>query len=172
MLTSDGTRDGGGMADLVLDNDEEPYLGGITYSVMPPGKRFRGMEQMSGGEKTVASLALLFALHSFHPAPFFVLDEVDAALDAKNVFRVSNYIRYVALFLMCMYVGPLLIVDLCCSRRAHEDKLQCLVISLKDSFYEKADGLVGVYKDKATQCSGTLTLDLTQYAASEAAHTS
>ena len=93
MLTSDGSRDSGGMADLVLDNEEEPYLGGITYSVMPPGKRFRGMEQMSGGEKTVASLALLFALHSFRPAPFFVLDEVDAALDAKNVFRVSNYIR-------------------------------------------------------------------------------
>ena len=49
------------------------------------------------------------------------------------------------------------------SRRAREDNLQCLVISLKDSFYEKADALVGVFKDKATQRSGTLTLDLTQY---------
>ena len=50
-----------------------------------------------------------------------------------------------------------------CSRRAREDNLQCLVISLKDSFYEKADALVGVFKDKAMQRSGTLTLDLTQY---------
>jgi structural maintenance of chromosome 1 len=43
---------------------------------MPPSKRFTDMEQLSGGEKTMAALALLFAIHSFHPAPFFVLDEV------------------------------------------------------------------------------------------------
>lgn len=49
------------------------------------------------------------------------------------------------------------------SNRARQDKLQCVVISLKDSFYEKADALVGVYKDKASQRSGTLTLDLRQY---------
>lgn len=98
MLTSDVSRETtgattGGVAELTLENEDEPYLSGITYTVMPPGKRFRGMEQMSGGEKTVASLVLLFALHSFRPAPFFVLDEVDAALDAKNVFRIANYIR-------------------------------------------------------------------------------
>jgi hypothetical protein len=48
---------------------------------------------VSGGEKTVAALALLFAIHSFRPSPFFVLDEVDAALDATNVARVAHYIR-------------------------------------------------------------------------------
>jgi len=46
---------------------------------MPTGKRFVEMEQLSGGEKTMAALALLFSIHSFHPAPFFVLDEVSAA---------------------------------------------------------------------------------------------
>ena len=49
---------------------------------MPPGKRFAEMEALSGGEKTMAALALLFAIHSFHPAPFFVLDEVSFQIRA------------------------------------------------------------------------------------------
>ncbi len=81
---------------------------------------------MSGGEKTVAALALLFAIHSFHPAPFFVLDEVDAALDNVNVNKVSNYIK----------------------SRAQDSGLQCIVISLKETFYTKADALIGIYRDK------------------------
>jgi structural maintenance of chromosome 1 len=71
----------GGNAYLSLDDTEEPYRGGLKFNAMPPMKRFRDMEQLSGGEKTVAALALLFAIHSFRPAPFFVMDEVDAALD-------------------------------------------------------------------------------------------
>lgn len=60
---------------------------------MPPMKRFRDMEQLSGGEKTMAALALLFAIHSYQPSPFFVLDEVDAALDNTNVGRLASYLR-------------------------------------------------------------------------------
>ena len=71
----------GGNAYLSLDDTEEPYKGGLKFNAMPPMKRFRDMEQLSGGEKTVAALSLLFAIHSYHPAPFFVMDEVDAALD-------------------------------------------------------------------------------------------
>ena len=71
----------GGNAYLSLDDTEEPYKGGMKFNAMPPMKRFRDMDQLSGGEKTVAALALLFAIHSYHPAPFFVMDEVDAALD-------------------------------------------------------------------------------------------
>ena len=51
---------------------------------MPPSKRFTDMEQLSGGEKTMAALALLFAIHSFHPAPFFVLDEVSFLIFASE----------------------------------------------------------------------------------------
>ena len=61
---------------------------GIRYTAIPPTKRFRDMDQLSGGEQTVAALALLFAIHSFRPSPFFVLDEVDAALDNVNVSKV------------------------------------------------------------------------------------
>jgi structural maintenance of chromosome 1 len=52
---------------------------------MPPLKRYRAMDQLSGGERAVAALALLFTIHSFHPSPFFILDEVDAALDTGNL---------------------------------------------------------------------------------------
>jgi structural maintenance of chromosome 1 len=131
----------GGTAYLNLESVENPVSHGIKFHAMPPMKRFRDMEQLSGGEKTVAALALLFAIHSFKPSPFFVLDEVDAALDSANVKKVSNYIR----------------------ARARDEGLQVVVISLKDSFYHKADSLVGVYKDRSKNSSSTLTLDLSEY---------
>lgn len=126
----------GGTAYLTLENAEEPYLHGVKYNTMPPSKRFRDMEQLSGGEKTVAALALLFAIHDYRPSPFFVLDEIDAALDKTNVQKIANYIQN------------------------SSKKFQCIVISLKDSFYSKADGIVGIYRDKAHQSSRSLTLDL------------
>lgn len=54
-------------------------MGGVKYTVSPVGKQYRDIGQLSGGEKTVATLALLFALHSFQRAPFFIMDEVDDA---------------------------------------------------------------------------------------------
>ncbi|KAG1701853.1 hypothetical protein DVH05_010345 [Phytophthora capsici] len=136
-LTKSSKHPLGGTAYLNLENTEEPYLNGMKYSAMPPMKRFREMEHLSGGEKTVAALALLFAIHNYRPSPFFVLDEVDAALDNVNVNKVSTYIAN------CDF--------------------QCVVISLKDSFYEKADALVGICKDITLQQSKSMTLDLTQF---------
>ncbi|KAJ2349605.1 Structural maintenance of chromosomes protein 1, partial [Coemansia sp. RSA 2618] len=83
----------GGTAYLALEDPESPYLAGVKYHAMPPLKRFRDMDQLSGGEKTVAALALLFSLQTFRPAPFFVLDEVDAALDLANVAKLANFLR-------------------------------------------------------------------------------
>lgn len=74
---------------MVPENPEEPYLEGINYNCVAPGKRFQPMSNLSGGEKTVAALALLFAIHSYKPSPFFVLDEIDAALDNTNIGKVS-----------------------------------------------------------------------------------
>ncbi|KAG8937667.1 Structural maintenance of chromosomes protein 1 [Tulasnella sp. 408] len=130
----------GGVAYLSLEDSEEPYLSGIKYHAMPPMKRFRDMEQLSGGEKTVAALALLFAIHSYQPSPFFVLDEVDAALDNTNVAKVAKYIQSQA-----------------------SDEFQFIVISLKCSLYEKSDSLIGVHRDQDVNSSRILTLDLKQY---------
>ena len=130
----------GGNAYLSLDETEEPYLGGLKFNAMPPMKRFRDMEHLSGGEKTVAALSLLFAIHSFRPAPFFIMDEIDAALDNINLRKVCNYIR----------------------QRSRSD-FQCIVISLKDMFYEQADAIVGICRDAGTNSSRTLTLDLTRF---------
>ncbi|KAI5069842.1 hypothetical protein GOP47_0016143 [Adiantum capillus-veneris] len=151
-LTQSATHPLGGTAYLSLENEDEPFLYGIKYTAMPPTKRFRDMEQLSGGEKTVAALALLFAIHSFRPSPFFVLDEVDAALDNLNVAKVAAFIR----------------------AKSRDDTIgqdnegkgvgfQSVVISLKDSFYDKADALVGVYRDSERSCSSTLTFDLSKY---------
>ena len=62
-LTKSNTHPLGGTAYLNLENEDDPYLHGVKYTTMPPTKRFRDMEQLSGGEKTVAALALLFAIH-------------------------------------------------------------------------------------------------------------
>lgn len=97
------------------------------------------MDQLSGGERTMAALALLFSIHSFRPAPFFVLDEVDAALDNSNVKKIRDYMQ----------------------RRSRD--FQCIVITLKDTFFEYADSLVGICKDVNSLSSRVLTLDLTQY---------
>jgi structural maintenance of chromosome 1 len=138
-LTKSSRHPLGGNAYLTLDNTEEPYLGGIRFTAMPPMKRFRDMEQLSGGEKTMAALALLFSIHSYRQAPFFVLDEVDAALDNVNVKKICNYMR----------------------QRSKD--FQCIVISLKDMFFEHADCLVGVCKDVEALSSRMLTLDLKKY---------
>ncbi|KAG4996028.1 hypothetical protein JHK82_026842 [Glycine max] len=151
-LTKSNTHPLGGTAYLNLENDDDPFLHGIKYTAMPPTKRFRDMEQLSGGEKTVAALALLFSIHSYKPSPFFILDEVDAALDNLNVAKVAGFIRSKS----------------CEGARISQDVdggngFQSIVISLKDTFYDKAEALVGVYRDSERGCSRTLTFDLTKY---------
>eukprot|EP00760_Papus_ankaliazontas_P006999 PhM_4_TR13266/c0_g1_i1/m.48548/K06636/SMC1; structural maintenance of chromosome 1 len=139
---TEGTRAAGvhGTAYLTLDNVEEPFNGGTKYHPTPPMKRFMGIEALSGGERTIAALALLFALHSVQPAPFVILDEVDAALDTGNVVRLAQYLR------------------------RHSATSQFIVVSLKEELFHRADCLLGVYKDKARESSGVLSIDLSAYA--------
>ncbi|XP_051016094.1 structural maintenance of chromosomes protein 1B [Acomys russatus] len=134
-------RNNSAQAFLSPENPEEPYLDGISYNCVAPGKRFMPMDNLSGGEKCVAALALLFAVHSFRPTPFFVLDEVDAALDNTNIAKVSSYIK-----------------------EQSQEQFQMIIISLKEEFYSRADALIGIYPE-LDECmfSHVLTLDLSKY---------
>ncbi len=88
----------GGDAELELVDSLDPFSEGIVFSVRPPKKSWKNISNLSGGEKTLSSLALVFALHHYKPSPFYVMDEIDAALDFKNVSIVAHYIK------VCCYV--------------------------------------------------------------------
>ena len=88
----------------------------------PPKKSWKNIANLSGGEKTLSSLALVFALHHFKPTPLYVMDEIDAALDFKNVSIVAHYIK----------------------ERTRD--AQFVIISLRNNMFELADRLVGIYK--------------------------
>ena len=118
----------GGDAELELVDSLDPFSEGILFSVRPPKKSWKNIANLSGGEKTLSSLSLVFALHHFKPTPLYVMDEIDAALDFKNVSIVGNYIR------------------------ERTKDAQFVIISLRNNMFELADRLVGIYKtDNATK---------------------
>ncbi|KAK4542381.1 hypothetical protein LTR36_006838 [Oleoguttula mirabilis] len=112
----------GGNAELELVDSLDPFSEGILFSVMPPKKSWKNIGNLSGGEKTLSSLALVFALHHFKPTPLYVMDEIDAALDFRNVSIVAAYIK------------------------ERTKNAQFIVISLRNNMFELAARLVGVYK--------------------------
>nr|POE48786.1 structural maintenance of chromosomes protein 4 [Quercus suber] len=112
----------GGNAELELADSMDPFDGGVNFSVMPPKKSWKNISNLSGGEKTLSSLALVFALHHYKPTPLYVMDEIDAALDFRNVSIVAAYIK------------------------ERTKNAQFIVISLRNNMFELASRLVGVYK--------------------------
>jgi len=84
---------GGGEADLYLEEPDNPLESGIGISVQPPGKQLRRLTLLSGGERAFVAIALYFAILRVHPAPFVILDEIEAALDDANVIRFAAYLR-------------------------------------------------------------------------------
>jgi chromosome segregation protein len=81
---------GGGMADILLEDDVDPLESGIEVTARPPGKELRSISLLSGGERTLTAIALLLAIFRSRPSPFCVLDEVDAALDEANTTRLAS----------------------------------------------------------------------------------
>ncbi|XP_075239015.1 structural maintenance of chromosomes protein 4-like [Convolutriloba macropyga] len=112
----------GGDAELELVDSLDPFSEGVVFSVRPLKKSWKNICNLSGGEKTLSSLALVFALHHYKPTPFYFMDEIDAALDYKNVSIISNYIQ---------------------GRTADA---QFIIISLRSQMFELSDQLVGIYK--------------------------
>uniref|UniRef100_A0A452SUL1 Structural maintenance of chromosomes protein n=1 Tax=Ursus americanus TaxID=9643 RepID=A0A452SUL1_URSAM len=112
----------GGDAELELVDSLDPFSEGIMFSVRPPKKSWKKIFNLSGGEKTLSSLALVFALHHYKPTPLYFMDEIDAALDFKNVSIVAFYIY------------------------EQTKNAQFIIISLRNNMFEISDRLIGIYK--------------------------
>ncbi|PNF36219.1 hypothetical protein B7P43_G09723 [Cryptotermes secundus] len=123
----------GGDAELELVDSLDPFSEGINFSVRPPKKTWKIISNLSGGEKTLSSLALVFALHYYKPTPLYVMDEIDAALDFKNVSIVGHYIK------------------------ERTKNAQFIIISLRSNMFELADRLVGIYK--TYNCTHSITIN-------------
>jgi chromosome segregation protein len=83
----------GGTAELFLENEEQPFEGGMNIKAKPPKKKQARLQALSGGEKSLVSMALIFSIQQYMPSPFYVLDEVDQNLDAINAEKVADMVR-------------------------------------------------------------------------------
>ena len=128
---------GGGKGQLVLEDPDNPLTCGIEIRVQPPGKQVKTLTLLSGGEKAFVAIALYFAILKVRPTPFCMVDEIDAALDDRNVERYARYLR-----------------NLC-------EKTQFIVITHRRGTMESADVLYGVTMQEQG-VSTLLRLDLNQ----------
>ena len=111
---------GGGKAELKLEDESNVLESGIEIDVQPPGKKLQSMSLLSGGERAFTAIALLFAILKINPAPFCVLDEIEAALDDVNVYRFAEYLK------------------------KFDDNTQFLVITHRKGTMEAADTVYGI----------------------------
>src|SRR5581483_6180134 len=88
-----GRISNGGKAELLLENAEDPFQGGLTMRAQPPGKKVTRLEALSGGEKSLTSMAFIFAIQEFDPSPFYYLDEVDQNLDGINSELLARMVK-------------------------------------------------------------------------------
>ena len=85
-----------GSGHLVLENEEDPFAGGMTFAVQPRDKKVHLLSSLSGGEKSLTTLAFIFSIQRYIPAPFYAFDEVDMSLDGANVERIASMVKELA----------------------------------------------------------------------------
>jgi chromosome segregation protein len=83
----------GGSGDIYLENEEDALKSNIEITVQPPGKKLSKISLLSGGEKALTAIALLFSILKTKPTPFCVLDEIESSLDDLNIYRFSQYLK-------------------------------------------------------------------------------
>ena len=113
-----------GEAFLELEDKHDPFNGGLTMKVRLTGSKFMDIRGLSGGEKTLTALAFLFAVQEHDPAPFYIMDEVDAALDKRNSEKLGKLLK------------------------AYSTKAQYVVISHNDAIVSESDTLFGISMDQ------------------------
>lgn len=111
---------GGGEAELILENENNPFEGGLIIKARPKNKKFLRLEALSGGEKSLVSLAFIFALQQYDPSPFYFFDEIDQNLDAINAQKVAQIIS------------------------RNSKNAQSIQISLRKVTLKEADNIIGV----------------------------
>jgi chromosome segregation protein len=121
-----------GTGRLILDNDEDPFAGGLTFAVQPRDKVVHLLNALSGGEKSLTTLAFIFSIQQYIPAPFYALDEVDMSLDGSNVERIAAMLKEIS------------------------NTSQFIIVSLRKPMIEQADRILGVTvrPDKSTLVTG------------------
>ena len=137
-LTSSHRQPLGGNAYLSPIHPQMPFLDGIIYSVVPPMKRYRTLQYLSGGEQTLAVLSLLFAMNKVRPSPCFILDEIDSALDKTNLAMVATFLKN--------------------ESKSH----QIIVVSHREQVFSECDTLIGVCKDTDHNSSAPLYFPLSE----------
>ncbi|XP_012228669.1 structural maintenance of chromosomes protein 1A-like [Linepithema humile] len=142
-IYKDLVKEKSALALLVSDNTEESYAGGVHYSCIPPFKLFQPMSNLSGGEKSLASLALQFAIQCYKPSPFFIMDESDATLDQINI---ENFIHFIRSYLK-------------------SDDIKVIMITLNKSLFSHSDALIGVTTEPDAECteSKVFSISLDKY---------
>ena len=113
-----------GEAFLEIENPQDPFSAGVSINVRLTGKKFMDIRSLSGGEKTMTALALIFSIQDHEPSTFYILDEVDAALDKRNAEKLAELVR------------------------EYSDKAQYVIISHNDGVISEADNLYGVSMDE------------------------
>ena len=121
-----------GSGHLILENEEDPFAGGMTFAVQPRDKKVHLLSSLSGGEKSLTTLAFIFSIQHFIPAPFYALDEVDMSLDGSNVERIAVMIKELA------------------------PSSQFVIVSLRKPMIDEAERIMGVTlrPDKSTLVTG------------------